>query len=79
MAETKIKPSRAELLAHIRETYLFKDLDEDVLEDLSKDLSWVSLEPGENLFCQGDQSDSTYLVIDGLLKVAVNVDDGSEL
>ena len=67
------------MLAHIRETYLFKDLDEDVLKDLSKDVSWVSLEPGENLFYQGDQSDSTYLVIDGLLKVAVNVDDGSEL
>lgn len=79
MPEARKNPPRAEFLAHIRETYLFKDLDEDVLEDLSKDLSWISLEPGENLFSQGDQSDSTYLVIDGLLKVAVNVDDGSEL
>lgn len=79
MAEKKKKPSRAELLAYIRETYLFKDLDEDVLQDLSKDLSWVSLEPGENLFYQGDDSDSTYLVIDGLLKVAINLDDGSEM
>ena len=79
MAETKKKPSRAELLAHIRETYLFKGLDEDVLKDLSKDVSWVSLEPGENLFYQGDQSDSMYLVIDGLLKVAINLDDGSEV
>jgi len=79
MAEKKKQPSRAELLAHIRETYLFKDLDEDVLKDLSEDLTWVSLEPGENLFYQGDQSDSTYLVIYGLLNVAINLDDGSEL
>jgi predicted acylesterase/phospholipase RssA/CRP-like cAMP-binding protein len=79
MPEARKKPSTTELLAHIRETYLFKDLDEDVLKDLSKDLSWISLEPGENLFYQGDQSDSTYLLIDGLLKVAINLDDGSEL
>ncbi|MFT5365926.1 MAG: putative acylesterase/phospholipase RssA/CRP-like cAMP-binding protein [Candidatus Latescibacterota bacterium] len=79
MPEAKEQPSRTALLAHLRETYLFKDLDEDVLQDLSKDLTWVSLEPGENLFHQGDHSDSTYLVIDGLLKVAINLDDGSEL
>ena len=79
MPESKEQPSRAELLAHIRETYLFKALDEDVLQDLSKDLAWVSLEPGENLFRQGDDSDSTYLVIDGLLEVAIVQDDGSEL
>ncbi|MBT3603761.1 MAG: cyclic nucleotide-binding domain-containing protein [Candidatus Latescibacteria bacterium] len=79
MPEEKKQPSRAELLAHIRETYLFENLDEDVLQDLSKDLTWVSLEPGENLFHQGDHSDSTYLVIDGHLKVAINLDDGSEM
>ncbi|MBT4136438.1 MAG: cyclic nucleotide-binding domain-containing protein, partial [Candidatus Latescibacteria bacterium] len=79
MQEAKKQPSRAELLAHIRETYLFENLDEDVLQDLSKDLTWVSLEPGENLFHQGDHSDSTYLVIDGHLKVAINLDDGSEM
>ena len=78
MAETKIKPSRAELVAHLRETYLFKDLDEDVLKELSRDVTWVSLEPSENLFYQGDQSDSMYLVIDGLLNVAINI-DGSEV
>lgn len=79
MPETKNQPSREELLAHIRETYLFENLDEDVLQDLSKDLTWVSLEPGENLFRQGDKSDSTYLVIDGQLEVAINLDDGSEM
>lgn len=78
MLEAKEQPSKAELLAYIRETYLFKDLDEDVLKDLSKDLTWVRLEPGENLFRQGDESDSTYLVIGGRLQVAIVQDDGSE-
>ena len=78
MAEKKKTPTKAELLAHIRETYLFKDLDEEVLQDLSKDLTWVSLESGENLFRLGDVSDSTYLVIDGLLDVAIPLDDGEE-
>ena len=79
MPEKKKLPSQAELLAHIRATYLFKDLDEEVLQDLSKDITYLSLEPGENLFHQGDQSDSTYLVIKGQLKVAINLDDGSEM
>jgi predicted acylesterase/phospholipase RssA/CRP-like cAMP-binding protein len=78
MLEAKEQPSKAELLAHIQEAYLFKDLDGDVLQDLSNDLTWVSLEPGENLFRQGDDSDSTYLVIDGLLEVAIVQEDGSE-
>ena len=59
-----------ELLEHIRETYLLKDLDEETLQDLSHDLSWVILDPGENLFRQGDESDSTYLLIEGALQVA---------
>jgi NTE family protein/lysophospholipid hydrolase len=79
MTKAKAQHSRVELLEHIRETYLFHDLEEDVLQDLSKDLTWVSLEPGENLFHQGDQSDSTYLVIKGQLKVAIGLDDGTEM
>ena len=39
----------------------------------------VKLEYEENLFHQGDDSHSTYLVIDGLLVVAVIQEDGSEL
>ena len=79
MPVAKKQPSKAELIAHLRETYLFSSLDEDVLQDLSEDLTWVSLKPGENLFRQGDDSDSTYLVIDGLLKVAIARMDGSEM
>ncbi|MDA0350170.1 MAG: cyclic nucleotide-binding and patatin-like phospholipase domain-containing protein [Verrucomicrobia bacterium] len=79
MPKATAHPSKTELLGHIRETYLFRDLGEDVLQDLSKDLTWASLEPGENLFRQGDQSDSIYLVINGLLKVAIGLEDGSEM
>jgi NTE family protein/lysophospholipid hydrolase len=72
------KLSRTELLDHISQTYLFSALDEDVLQDLSKDLTLVRLEPEENLFLQGDYSDSIYLVIDGLLVVAIVQEDGGE-
>ena len=49
MSKAKQQPSRAELLNHIRGSFLFKDLREDILEELSHDLVWVSLEPGEYL------------------------------
>ena len=79
MPVAKKQPSKVELIAHLRETYLFSSLDEDVLQDLAEDLTWISLKPGENLFRQGDDSDSTYLVVDGLLKVAIARMDGSEM
>ncbi|MED5330012.1 MAG: cyclic nucleotide-binding and patatin-like phospholipase domain-containing protein [Planctomycetota bacterium] len=72
------EPSKAELLARIRKTYLFESLDEDTLHDLSTELTWVRLEAGEALFRFGDESDSMYLAIKGLLEVAIVQEDGSE-
>lgn len=79
MSKTKDQPSRAELLAYVRETFLFKDLEEEVAQELSHDISWVRLGPGENLFRQGDETDSAYVLIGGRLKVAIPQDDGDEL
>ena len=72
------EPSKEELLAHVRESYLFENLDQDTLHDLSMDLSWVRLEAGEALFRFGDESDSMYLLIKGFLEVATIQEDGSE-
>ena len=78
MPQSIEEPSKAELLAHIRKTYLFESLDEDTLHDLAMDLTWVRLEAGEALFRYGDESDSMYLAIQGLLEVAIVQEDGSE-
>ncbi|MDA9982069.1 patatin-like phospholipase domain-containing protein [Gammaproteobacteria bacterium] len=78
MTKSKEQPTKAELLRYIRETYLLKDLQEEILQDLSNDLTWVTLAPGDNLFHHGDESNSTYLVTDGLLEVAIVQEDGSE-
>ena len=68
----------ADLLRYARDTYLFKDLEEELVQGLSDDLSLVCLIPGENLFRQGEESDSSYLVIDGTLDVAMEQSDGKE-
>ena len=78
MPEPKVMPSKVDLLSYVRNTYLFESLDEETFQALSQDLSFVSLEPGENLFRQGDISDSIFLVINGLLQVAIFQEDGSE-
>ena len=79
MPDTKEQPTRSELLDHVRGTILFEDLDEEVRQEFSHHLTWVVLEPGENLFRRGDQSDSAYVLITGRLKVAILEADGDEL
>lgn len=78
MTDTKRPRTKAELLAHVRQTYLVKGLSEDILETLANDLEWVDLAAGENLFRQGDPGDSAYVVIDGRLEVAIVQGDGRE-
>lgn len=78
MPDDKKQPSNEAMLEHIRGTYLFSEVEEDVLRDLSNDLTWLSLEPGANLFRQGEASDSTYVVINGGLDVAIVKQDGTE-
>jgi predicted acylesterase/phospholipase RssA/CRP-like cAMP-binding protein len=79
MSKAKQQPSRAELLNHIRGSFLFKDLREDILEELSHDLVWVSLEPGEYLFRENDESDSTYFLTSGQLEIFRTAPNGEEV
>ena len=70
--------SKADLLRYARDTYLFEGLEEELVQGLLDDLSLVCLAPGENLFRQGEESDSSYLVIDGTIDVAMEQSDGKE-
>ncbi len=74
--EPKEQPSSAELLDYLRETYLLKNLKEEILQDLVDDISWVPLEPGEILFRQGEISDSLYFLIEGVLQVTIDQEEG---
>ena len=57
---------------------MFKDLREDILEELSHGLVWISLEPGEYLFHEQDESDSTYFLIEGQLEIFRKAPDGED-
>ncbi len=57
---------------------IFKDVDNAVLHVLSDDLEQVVFSDGETLFRQGDPGEALYIVITGLLKIAINQRDGSE-
>ncbi|MDX1613702.1 MAG: cyclic nucleotide-binding domain-containing protein [Candidatus Promineifilaceae bacterium] len=46
-------------------------------EELARDLDLVELAAGEMLFAQGDEADSMYIVVAGVLTVAVRNADGS--
>ena len=78
MLDTSKSPPQAELLDHIRESFLFKDLKEEILEELSQDLVWKCLEPGEYLFQEGDESDSTYFLAEGHLEIFRIQSNGQE-
>jgi hypothetical protein len=70
--------SKSELMAHGRSTEVFKDIDNAVLHVLSDDLEQVVFPYGETLFRHGDPGEALYIVITGLLKIAINQRDGSE-
>ncbi len=66
----------AELLAG---TSLFSDLDPEALQRLAEVSVTRQLDRGQALFRQGDPGESLYVVVEGLLKVAVASGDGQEM
>jgi predicted acylesterase/phospholipase RssA/CRP-like cAMP-binding protein len=46
---------------------LLPGLDEETLQVIERQLTWVYLQPGERLFAQGEPSDAAYIVIAGHL------------
>ena len=58
-----------EIVARLRETPLFADVDEAPLRELVARGEIVDLEPGEVLIRQGDPADALFVVLDGELEV----------
>ncbi len=59
-------------------SFMFEGLEPELLEPLVTAASWKSLRPGEMLFNEGDPSNGFYGVLEGLLKVGVNAEDGHQ-
>lgn len=58
---------------------LFKNLPEDLLQDLSQKLKIVSLEAGQVLFRKGEVGDSVFFVQTGKVKITSEDGDGNEV
>jgi len=54
---------------HIKEIYFFKDLDDDMLEQVTEAAHYRSFNSGEILFHEGDQANDFFLVIKGTVEV----------
>jgi len=67
-----------DLLAHLKKFYLFENINENILETLSTNVSHQILSKGEMLFQQGALSDALYFVIKGQLQASIEKEDGSQ-
>lgn len=63
----------------IRSSFIFRELDPDLLASLAKLSRSRFLAKGALLFNQGDDADSLYAVADGLIRISVSGDPGREL
>jgi predicted acylesterase/phospholipase RssA len=68
---------RSELLEHLAR--LFDGVDAEALEDLVKDVDWVSVRSGEVLFRRGEPADASFLVISGRLRVVLEGSEGERV
>ncbi len=57
---------------------LFGELEADALWEIQKQISWVHLASGEELFHQGEDADGAYIVAVGRLRVIVDERGGGE-
>ena len=64
---------------YIRAAPAFAGISADAVEMLAEGGTWVSLQPGETLFSQGDPSDALYLSVEGRLKVLIPGAAGAEI
>ncbi|MGI9437368.1 MAG: patatin-like phospholipase family protein [Geminicoccaceae bacterium] len=51
---------------------LFQDLNRKTLKELSEELTWFSLPAGEPLFFQGAAGDALFVLVSGMLSVAID-------
>lgn len=63
----------------LKRSQLFRELDEPTLAKLAERAVERSYRRGERIFHQGDPGDSTYVVVEGLIKVVVVSEHGDEM
>lgn len=68
--------TKEDLTAILRANNLFQMLDADLLEELTAELTVMTLLPGQTLVKQGAIADSMYVVLDGQLVVVIEDNDG---
>jgi CRP-like cAMP-binding protein len=64
--------------AGLRNTLLFRGLDDEAAQALSASLAEVKIRRGEVLFNEGDEGDRLYIVTDGKVKLGRTSSDGRE-
>jgi len=69
----------SELSAWLGRTLIFGGLEPDDLDRLAHIARETSLQQGDILFEQGDDSDGLYLIISGLVRIYLTTDDGREV
>jgi CRP-like cAMP-binding protein len=69
---------REDLVKILRNTALFKPLEEPDLETIADDMHRLHLPAGEELVRQGEKGKSLYILIEGLLDVFVDTEHGEE-
>lgn len=54
------------------------DFERDILEDLEKNIDWLTLQRGEYLFRQGDKAEDALVLVSGVLQVSIREPFGAE-
>jgi CRP/FNR family transcriptional regulator, cyclic AMP receptor protein len=72
-----INPEQKESL--LRGSFIFRDLPPDLLHRLASVTQVLRVPAGALLFQQGDEGDSLYAVVDGLIRISVSGQGGREL
>ncbi len=63
----------------LRESLMFRDLSEPLLEHLLRHGNLTRLSRGETLFVQGDRAESIYIVLSGLMKLGRITSSGDDI
>src|SRR5262249_7158218 len=72
-----VNPDQKEAL--LRGSFIFRDLDPEILRRLASVTQVMRVPAGALLFQQGDEGDSLYAVIEGLVRISVSGQGGREL
>jgi NTE family protein/lysophospholipid hydrolase len=71
-------PANVDIELLLKSTYLFRSLDEEVIQDLSEGVELVDVEQGLILIRQGEPGDCLYIVVDGYLQATTQQPDAEK-